>query len=142
MFQYFKIIMMTATLIALTTVGSVATSTVEQAELESQARSFLNLLDLGQKDEAWDAMSPMFQTLNDPFRWKRRQQAIRSTYGNLSSRDIHRISYRQTYALSPDGDYVIIQFKSSYQNKVETRETVVLDCRTSSACSIREYIIQ
>ena len=67
---------------------------------------------------------------------------IRTAYGALSSRQLHRISYRQTYSLSPDGQFVIVQFESSYTNKTDTIETVVLDCRTTPECSIREYIIR
>ncbi len=110
--------------------------------LSSQADSFLILLDQGRYDDAWHAMSAHFQSLNNQGQWQSRQQTIHAAYGVLSSRQLRRISYRQSYSLSPDGQYVLVQFQSSYTNKADTIETVVLDCHTAPECSIREYIIR
>lgn len=107
-----------------------------------EAVSFLELVDQARYDEAWLSMSPFFQTLNNQPQWQNRQQTIRAAYGALSSRQLDRISYRQTYTLSPDGEYVVVQFESSFTNKADTFETVVLDCRTTPECFIREYIIR
>jgi hypothetical protein len=45
------------------------------------------------------------------------------------------------FLLSPDGQYLLIQFQNSFQFKAGTMITVVLDCNTSPACSAREYLI-
>ena len=87
-------------------------------------------------------MSALFQAFNDQTRWKTRQQVIRASYGSLLSRDLKNVSYRTTFSLSPDGEYVFVQFRSNYQNKAESIETVVLDCSSGPECPIREYIIQ
>ena len=107
-----------------------------------RADSFLMLLDQGLYKDAWQTMSALFQDLNDQDQWQRRQQAIRTAYGVLSSRQINLISERQSFTLSPDGRYVIVQFKTIYTNKANTAETVVFDCSTTPECSIREYIIR
>ena len=107
-----------------------------------EAVSFLELMDQARYDDAWLSMSTLFQTLNNQPQWQNRQQTIRAAYGALSSRQLDRISYRQTYTLSPDGEYVVVQFDSSFTNKADTFETVVLDCRTTPECFIREYIIR
>ncbi len=111
-------------------------------QLSIQAARYLELLDQYRYEEAWQEMSTLFQALGNQNQWQRRQKTIRSTYGSLASRQFYRIDYRQSYSLSPDGQYVIVQFKSSYQNKAETIETVVFDCSTSPECSIREYVIR
>jgi len=115
---------------------------LSQSQAENQSRGFLKQLDQGQNDESWHAMSALFQAFNDQARWKTRQQVIRASYGPLISREFKNVSYRTTFSLSPDGEYVIVQFRSSYQNKSESIETVVLDCSSGPACSVREYIIQ
>ena len=99
-------------------------------------------LDQGQNDEPWQSMSALFQAFNDQARWKIRQQVIRASYGPLISREFKIVSDRTTFCLSPDGEYVIVQLGSSYQNKAEAIETVVLECSSGPACSIRGYIIQ
>lgn len=120
----------------------VSAEPLSQAEAEDQARDFLLFLDQGQQDQAWFAMAPTFQALNDQAHWQSRQQVIRATYGSLAFRELRGVRYRQTLNLSPDGDYVLVQFQSSYQHKAETVETVVLDCRVGPKCSVRQYIIQ
>ena len=110
--------------------------------LEEKAASYLKLLDLGQYEKAWHDMSALFHDFNNPLHWQKRQETIRNVYGASDTRRLHSIRYRQSYNLSPDGQYVVVQFNSSYQNKSETRETVVLDCSSNPQCSVREYIIQ
>lgn len=113
-----------------------------QEDLSRRADSFLMLLDQGLYKDAWQTMSALFQAINDQDQWQRRHHAIRTAYGALSSRQIHLISERQTFTLSPDGQYVIVQFKTIFANKAGSAETLVFDCRTTPECSIREYIIR
>jgi hypothetical protein len=122
--------------------GSVSAKTLTRDHLDNQASSYLGLLDRDRYEDAWLAMSTFFQALTDKAQWQSRQQVIRTVYGSLLSREFLRISYRQSYSLSPDGKYVIVQYKSIFQNKADTYETVVLDCRNDLSCSVREYVLR
>lgn len=115
---------------------------LSQASAEALARKQLQRLDQGWQDEVWQAATETFQVLNEQTHWSSRQKLIRTLYGPLQTRELKRISYHKTFNLSPDGRYIIIQFQSSYENKAETIETVVLDCSAGTTCPIREYIIQ
>jgi hypothetical protein len=107
----------------------------------TQARDYLALLDDGQYESTWDAMSPFFKLLHDQYLWQGKQQAIRDAYGPLKSRLIRLSSQRQTYKNSPDGNYVVVQFDTVFRNKAKAVETVVLDCQNTFECTIRDYII-
>ena len=122
--------------------GSVGAESLSRNHLDSQASNYLELLDRNRYEDAWLTMSDFFQALNDRAQWQNRQRVIRAAYGSLASRQYLRISYRQSYSHSPDGNYVIVQYKSIFQNKADTDETVVLDCRNSINCSVREYILR
>ena len=122
--------------------GPVGAEALSDNHLDSQANNYLELLDQNHYEEAWSTMSDLFQALKNQAIWQSRQQVIRAAYGSLISRKFLRINYRQRYASSPDGSYVIIQYKSIFQNKADTNETVVLDCRNSSSCSVRDYILR
>jgi hypothetical protein len=98
---------------------------------------YLALLDQGRGEEAWQQMSEITRLLIDQDRWLNQQQAIRSAYGSCLSREFYRIDHRQSYNLSPDGHYVVVQDKSRFQNKQDNMETVVLDCHMGPDCSIR-----
>lgn len=141
MFKAYRILSLTIILLAGLAI-SVSAESLSQAEAENQARGFLQLLDQGLQDQAWFAMTPAFQALNDRTRWESRQQVIRTSYGSLTFRQLRRVSYRQTFSLSPDGEYIMVQFQSSYQRKAETVETVVLDCSVGPKCSVQQYILQ
>jgi hypothetical protein len=141
MFKDYRALTLTAILLISIAMPAGA-ALLSQSQAENQARGFLKQLDQGQNDESWQAMSALFQAINDQARWKIRQQVIRASYGSLLSRDLKNVSYRTSFSLSPDGQYVITQFRSSYQNKAESVETVVLDCSSGPKCSVREYVLQ
>lgn len=110
--------------------------------LMDKADSFLGLLDQGLYDEAWLTTSPHFQGLTNHQAWLFKQRLIRSAYGRLVSREFSRLDYRRSYLHSPDGEYAIIQFKSTFDNKTHTVETIVYDCSLSdTGCLVREYIL-
>ncbi len=133
---------MLGALLTVVLVAPVGAETLSRDQLENKASSYLDLLDQGYYEEAWQDMSALSQALNNQSQWQNRQQAIRTAYGALSSRQLRHITYRQSYTLSPDGQYVIVQFKSRYQNKADTIETVVLDCHSTPECSIRQHVIR
>ena len=116
-------------------------STLSAQPLTDQANDFLELLDQGSYTEAWLEISSLGQLLKNQDEWQDHLQAIRDAYGNLTLRQLDRISYRESYSRSPDGQYVIIQFTTNFQHKIATTETVVLDCSNAPDCSVREYII-
>ncbi len=120
---------------------SVWAQSLPHEKLVVKASRQLALLDKGQYEEAWFSMSEMFRGLNDKNHWEKSQQTIRDAYGALLARQVSRTSFRQTYKNSPDGQYVIIQFKTVFLHKASAVETVVLDCNQGEQCSIREYII-
>ena len=106
------------------------------------AEIFLTQLDQNQFSSAWQLTSPLFRMLTDEAGWKQKQQVLRQAYGPLKNRRFMRLSYRATYAHSPDGSYVIIQYQSQFEHKAETNETVVFSCQTDSDCDIREYVLR
>lgn len=134
--------MLLSTILIVLLTEPVGAGTLSHGRLESLASSYLELLDQRHYEDAWLAMSPFFQALNDQAQWQSRQQVIRSAYGSLVSRQLFRISYRKSYSLSPDSRYMLVQYKSIFQDKAVTNETVVLDCRKALSCSVREYIMR
>ena len=122
--------------------GPVGAESLSRDHLDSQANNYLELLDQNRFEDAWLAMSKLFQELNNRAQWQNRQQVLRTSYGSLVSRQFHHIRYRQSYSYSPDGSYVIVQYKSVFQNKDDTFETIILDCRNPLNCSVRDYVLR
>lgn len=139
MYSYFlRIVFCTMTVIMLST--PVGAAGVSLDDLDRQAISYLELLDQGRFEEAWQIMSAHFQAINDQTQWQKQQQAVRAAYGLVISRQVYSIGERQSYRLSADGQYITVQFKSSYPNKANAVEAVVFDCSNAPECSIRDFL--
>lgn len=104
-----------------------------------RAVDYVELLDQGNSEACWKEMTPLFKAISDKELWTRRQNAFREAYGPLLSRSFVRIDFRERYTRSPDGNYVIVQLRSSFQHKASVVETVVLDCSGQTECLVREY---
>jgi hypothetical protein len=50
--------------------------------------------------------------------------AVRNPLGGLVSRELGSKTYMQSLPGAPDGEYVVIQFKTAFENKKSAIETV------------------
>lgn len=51
-------------------------------------------------------------------------QAVREPLGKLLSRNVLNKAYKSSLPGAPDGEYVVIQFETSFENKKAAVETV------------------
>ena len=56
--------------------------------------------------------------------WQQQLEAIRASIGPVKSRRVETAEYRTALPGAPDGEYVVIQFSSSFENKKTAGETV------------------
>ena len=59
----------------------------------------------------------MFRNAVTPEQWDQAMQAVRKPLGKLISRKVQTATYRTELPGAPAGEYVIIQFKTSFENK-------------------------
>jgi hypothetical protein len=52
-------------------------------------------------------------------------RGARSPLGEVVSRELMEAKYQSRLAGAPDGEYVVIRFKTSFSNKADALETVV-----------------
>jgi len=99
--------------------GSENVSAAEQA-----AQSWLQLVDAGKYDESWQQAAEAFRDKISQQAWKQAMEATRKPLGALKSRELISACYTTTLPGAPDGQYVVIQYKTSFENKAEAVETV------------------
>ena len=114
---------------------------IAEKEHGLQAAGYLELLDQGRYQDAWQAMAPLFRSLHIQQEWQQRISTIRNAYGPVISREFARSSYRHTYRNAPDGEYLIFQFDNVFTHKAKGVETIVLQCLPASDCVTVDYII-
>ena len=102
---------------------SIASEEKEMAAL-SAARAWLALVDEGKYGESWETAALYFQNAIPKEQWEQMLIAVRAPLGGLESREPINRAYTQSLTGAPDGEYVVIQFKSAFKNKKSGIETV------------------
>ena len=94
------------------------------AEAVTAAQSWLSLVDSGQYSESWEASSEIFRTAVTQDQWTKTMETLRRPLGNTLNRELSSKEYHTTLPGAPDGEYVVITFKTSFANKKSAYETI------------------
>ncbi len=120
------------TLFSFVLILSVSLSAFSQAEDHSKdekaavkaAEKWLGLIDAAKYADSWDATAEFFQNNMTKEAWDAALKGIIPPLGKMQSRELVSSRYLKRMPGAPDGEYVMIQFKSSFENKAEAIETV------------------
>jgi len=95
----------------------------EKMAIEAAA-NWLELVDTEQYDQSWQQAATFFQNAVKNDDWQQSLQAFRKPLGKIVSRKLIFTHYTTSAPGAPDGQYVIIQYDSSFENKKSAVETV------------------
>ena len=95
----------------------------EQLAQES-AESWLKLVDFGKYGESWDQAAQFFKTAVSKEQWQTAIRASRDPLGKVLSRNLKSSAFTKTLPGAPDGEYVVIQYDSSFEHKQSAVETI------------------
>lgn len=90
----------------------------------SAAEKWLAAIDEGKYSESWREAASYFKTAVQQEQWEQSLQAHRKPLGKLVSRKVKSKAYKTSLPGAPDGEYVVIQFETSFENKKQAIETV------------------
>jgi hypothetical protein len=99
------------------------TSVKEEAAL-SAAKKWLAVVDGGSYSESWREAASYLRNAVTQGQWEQSMKAYREPLGKLISRRMNSEAYRKSLPGAPDGEYVVIQFDTSFENKKQAVETV------------------
>jgi len=115
-------------LFAVTWMGMAGCSSSEHPEAEADAvasaKTWLSLIDNGKYQESWQAAATLFKGAVPEDQWIQTMVSARKPFGKILFREIDAKSYHTTLPGAPDGEYVVIQFKTSFENKKNAVETI------------------
>lgn len=104
------------------------TAFAEQANAEklalAAAKAWLQLVDEGNYTESWNEASGYFKNAITKEQWEQTVQGVREPLGKVVSRTVKSMQYTTTLPGAPDGEYVVIQFDSSFTHKKTAVETI------------------
>jgi len=110
--------------------------------VESSARAWLNLPDNGKYAESWKNASTLFQAKKSESDWGKNIKAIRSPLGTMKSRHIATAHLATSLPDMPDGEYVIVQFYTSFEHQTLALETVTTVKEQDDTWRVSEYLIE
>ena len=90
----------------------------------SAAEKWLAIVDSKKYAESWKEAAEFFKNAVQPQQWEQSMQAVREPLGKLISRKVKTKAYQTSLPGAPDGEYVVIQFDTSFENKKKAVETV------------------
>jgi len=88
------------------------------------AENWLAIIDKGEYAESWKEAAEYFKTAVSQNQWVNSLQAFRKPLGKLNSRTVKSKTYKTSLPGAPDGEYMVIQFTTSFENKKSAIETV------------------
>lgn len=108
----------------------------------SAAEAWLILVDAGKHVDSWNAAAAYFREAVPRERWSETLTAVRTPLGRVISRQLKRAVYRTSLPGAPDGEYVVIQFATSFENKQTAVETVTPMMEADGTWRVSGYYIQ
>jgi hypothetical protein len=91
---------------------------------QQSADTWLALVDSGKYADSWQEASQLFKAAVTREQWQNTLRATRDPLGKILLRKLKGATYKTTLPGAPDGEYVVIQYESSFEHKQSAVETV------------------
>ena len=112
-----------ALLILLSWMPALADEMAEKKAVQA-SNAWLKLVDSAQYAKSWDTAAAFFRNAVSKDQWVQSLDAVRKPLGKVLKRDVKSKQYTTTLPGVPDGEYVVIQYQTSFENKKSSIETV------------------
>ena len=109
--------------------------------IESSTK-WLAMVDSGNYGESWDASSEFFKHSITKEDWISTLERIRPPFGDVISREVSSKKYETSLPGAPDGEYVVIIYKTQFKNKEKAYETITPMKDTDGEWRVSGYFIK
>ena len=125
-----------------TGIGSALAQDPRATAAQKQARNWLELTDRGDALASWSATGKQFQNAISADKWADSLKQVRPPLGALVERTLLSTQFTTSFQGAPDGDYVLLVFRSSFAKKIDSGETVTLEREADGAWRVIGYLIR
>ena len=137
-----KRLMMTFTIICLL-VGPIAEAQDKNTEAAQKgAESWLAVVDKGDYAGSYDGAASIFKLAITKEEWLQKVRAARGPLGRVISRKFKRAQYETSLPGAPDGEYVVLQYDTSFENKRSAVETITPTLDKDAQWRVSGYFIR
>ena len=95
-----------------------------ESAAQSAATTWLNLVDRGDYAQSWAITAEYFRNAVARGDWVARISHTRDPLGMVKARRLLSAQYQRSLPGAPDGEYVVIRYATSFENKADATETV------------------
>lgn len=88
------------------------------------AEAWLALVDAEKYGESWETAAAFFKKAVSREKWEKGIGVFRKPLGKVVSRELKSKKFKTSLPGAPDGQYVLLQFKTSFEKKKSAIETV------------------
>ena len=120
--------------------GSADDEAVGQAR--TSAKKWLALLDAQDYDGTWAAAGELLKAAVPQEEWSRKMSVTLGPLGKVKSRAVRSSEHSRTMPGAPDGEYVVIQFDTSFESKQTALENVVMRKQSDESWKVAGYRIR
>jgi hypothetical protein len=119
-----KIRLLVIMVLVFSAIPLVAGNSEKENAAVTAAENWLAMVDSEKYAESWKETAEYFKNKVKQQLWEQRLQGVRKPLGKLISRKIKTTTYTTTMVGAPDGEYVVIRFETSFENKKTAIETI------------------
>jgi hypothetical protein len=101
-----------------------STDNIKQEAAVKASDAWLQLIDSGKYEESWEEASLLFKNAIKKEDWVKQIKTIREPFGKMLQRTFKSAEYMTSMPGAPDGEYYVIQYESSFENKKSAVETI------------------
>ncbi len=106
------------------------------------AESWIILVDSTEYGLSWDQAAQFFRNAVQKEKWESSLASILPTFGKVLNREVLRSSYKTELPGAPDGEYVVIKYRTKFEHKAKTIETVTVLKEKDGSWHVSGYFIK
>jgi hypothetical protein len=107
----------------------------------ASAEQWLEIIDAGEYAEGWENASEYLKNAVPEDSFKQSLQGVRKPLGKMKKRTLDSAQYTKKFPGAPDDEYVVIQFKTKFENKTYAMETITAQKEKDEQWRISGYYI-
>ena len=115
---------------------------IKKLNAQKASDAWLSMVDEAKYSESWQNTSSYFKNAVDENQWEKSLTSVRKPLGEVLSRKAMSQNYTKTLPGAPDGEYVVIQYETSFKNKSSAIETVTPSLEKDGIWRVSGYYIK
>lgn len=122
--------------------GALRAAETPEKAAEAAASAWLATVDAGKYGASWDEAAAMFQAALTRAQWEAALTQVRQPLGRLVSRKLRGAKFTTDIPNAPAGEYVILQYDTSFANASGKTETITPMKGKDGAWRVSGYYIK